>query len=265
VTLPGPQTWHYGLIADWWAEFNLDGPEIEYFGRFVERGQPVLDAGCGAGRLLVPWLRAGYDVDGCDMSGDMIERCRRRARAEGFDPVLLVQPLHELDAPRRYRTIVACGVLGLGSTRKQDEQALRRFHESLESGGTLLIDVEAPWSNPRIWPQWRNDDRARLPEPWREPHERERAADGSEWQLRTRTLGIDPLDQTVTLGIRAEKFRGGEPVAAEERALSMRLYFRDELLLLLERAGFGDVDVRGGYTDEAPTADHETLVFVARA
>jgi hypothetical protein len=26
-----PQTWHYGLVAKWWAEFNEDGPEIEYF------------------------------------------------------------------------------------------------------------------------------------------------------------------------------------------------------------------------------------------
>ena len=50
-----PQTWHHGLVADWWAEFNLDGPEIDYFGRFVADGQPALDAGCGAGRLLVPW------------------------------------------------------------------------------------------------------------------------------------------------------------------------------------------------------------------
>jgi len=23
-----PVTWHYGLIARWWAEFNTDGPEI---------------------------------------------------------------------------------------------------------------------------------------------------------------------------------------------------------------------------------------------
>ena len=23
------QTWHYGLVSRWWAEFNLDGPEIE--------------------------------------------------------------------------------------------------------------------------------------------------------------------------------------------------------------------------------------------
>ena len=49
-----PQTWHYGLMAEWWAHFNVGGPEIEYFRRYVERGQPALDAGCGAGRLLLP-------------------------------------------------------------------------------------------------------------------------------------------------------------------------------------------------------------------
>ena len=54
-----PQTWHYGLVSEWWALFNVGGPEVDYYGRFVERGQPALDAGCGAGRLLVPWLKAG--------------------------------------------------------------------------------------------------------------------------------------------------------------------------------------------------------------
>jgi hypothetical protein len=42
------------------------------------------------------------------------------------------------------------------------------------------------------------------------------------------------------------------------------MYFRDELVLMLERAGFDRVDVRGGYADEQPTADHEFLVYVAR-
>lgn len=40
-----PQTWHHGLVTDWCAEFNTDGPEIDYFGGFVARGQPALDAG----------------------------------------------------------------------------------------------------------------------------------------------------------------------------------------------------------------------------
>ena len=34
---------------------------------------------------------------------------------------------------------------------------------------------------------------------------------------------------------------------------------------MLERAGFAEVDVRGGYDDEEPTGDHEFLVFIARA
>ena len=33
---------------------------------------------------------------------------------------------------------------------------------------------------------------------------------------------------------------------------------------MLERAGFADVDVRGDYTDEPATADHEFLVYLAR-
>jgi len=33
---------------------------------------------------------------------------------------------------------------------------------------------------------------------------------------------------------------------------------------MLERAGFAEVRVTGGYDDSPPTADHEFLVFEAR-
>lgn len=258
-------TWHHGLVAEWWAEFELEGPEIHYFRRFVEEGQPALDAGCGTGRLLIPWLRAGLDVDGCDASADMVALCRERARREGLEPTLFVQPLHELDPPRRYGTIVACGVFGLGSTRAQDEQALRRLHAALEPGGLLALDIELPWVNPRRWPQWMRDERKRLPEPWPESGERRRASDGSEFEFRTRALEIDPLDQMLVLEIRAEKFTNGRCVAAEDHTLSMRMYFPTEVVLLLERAGFADVEVRGDHNDAQPTADDDFLVYLARA
>jgi SAM-dependent methyltransferase len=257
-------TWHHGLIAEWWAEFNVDGPEIDYFGRFVERGQPALDAGCGTGRLLVPWLRAGYDVDGADVSADMLAHCAARAGAEGFEPTLLVQALHELDPPRRYGTVVACGVLGIGTTRAQDQEGLDRMRACIEPGGTLLVDNEVPYSNPRRWARWTKDGRGELPAQWPGSGERKRAANGAEYELRSRRVSIDPLDQSEILEMRAEKCVDGELVASEERTISLRYLFRDEIVMMLERAGFADVDVRGGYDDAEPTADHEFLVFIAR-
>src|SRR5215212_652619 len=123
------ETWHYGLMAQWWAEFNLEGPEIAYYQGIIERyGQPALDMACGTGRLLLPYLRAGLDVDGADVSPDMLALCRDKALREGFAPRLYAQAMHELDLPRKYKTIIVCGSFGLGGDRKLDLQALQRFH-----------------------------------------------------------------------------------------------------------------------------------------
>jgi SAM-dependent methyltransferase len=259
-----PQTWHYGLIAKWWAEFNHGGPEIDYFGRWVAEGQPALDAGCGTGRLLLPWLRAGYAVDGCDVSADMVEVCRRRAAADGRDPTLFVSPLHTIDPPRRYRTIVACGVFGLGSTRAQDEQALVRLREALEPGGTLLLDNEVPYADERTWTRWTKEGRGQLPQEWREPGERRRASDGSELSLVSRTVSFDPVEQRAVVEMRAEEWRDGALAKREEHAITLNIYFTQEIVLMLRAAGFADVDVRGEYVDRPPTADDHVVVFVAR-
>jgi len=262
VSAPG--TWHHGLVAEWWALFNTTGDEIDYYRRFVQAGQPALDAGCGAGRLLVPWLEAGLDVDGCDASADMIDRCRERAYAAGLDPTLFVQALHELDLPRRYRTIVVCGVFGLGSTRAQDEEALRRLHAALQPGGTLLLDIEVPWANARLWRRWTREERAGLPTSMPEWGERRNAPDGSERALRSRTVSVDPLDQSVVLEIEAGKWQDGTLAGEECYELSMRMYFRDELRMLFERTGFADVEVSAAYSGASPSADDDYLVYRGR-
>jgi SAM-dependent methyltransferase len=259
-------TWHYGLVARWWSEFMDDfrPHEIPYYQRFIENGgEPALDVACGTGRLLRPLVRAGLDVDGCDVSADMIAVCREKAAAEGLSPDLYVQPMHELDLPRTYRTIYVCGGFGLGSTRAHDLVALERFHEYLEPEGKLVFDVEVPYADAGQWRYWPKDDRRSLPESMPAAGGRRRTSDGSELAMRVRLVGLDPLAQRLALETRMELWRGDELVREEEYALHINLYFRNELLLMLERAGFANVLVHGEHTERDPTSDDDFLVFVA--
>ena len=89
----GSGTWHHGLMARWWAEFVPAEPaELDYFrGAIRKFGEPALDLGCGAGRILIPMLADGFDVDGSDVSADMIAQARALAEKNGFSPRLSVR------------------------------------------------------------------------------------------------------------------------------------------------------------------------------
>ena len=260
-----PRTWHHGLIARWWAEFNTDGEDIGWFQKLVEdRGQPALDLGCGTGRLLVPMLSRGLDVDGCDLSSDMLELCRTRAEAAGLQPRLFHQPMHALDVDRSYRTIFICGSFGISGSRRDDLQTLRSAHRHLEPNGTLALDLYLPNLDERSWQFWLAKSRPTLPLPWPDRGDRRRAADGSELELTARILSFDPLDQALVREIRATHWKDGEIIAQEEYALRINIYFKSEVLLMLEHAGFRDVEVLGGLTDRPAVAYEDgQIVFVA--
>jgi hypothetical protein len=44
----------------------------------------------------------------------------------------------------------------------------------------------------------------------------------------------------------------------------MTLYFTHEIVLLLDRTGFVDIELRAGYEDRQPTSDDDFVVFIAK-
>ncbi len=259
-------TWHHGLVAAWWSEFNDDfrPHEVDYYRTAVERlGGPVLDAGCGTGRVMIPLLRDGHEVDGCDVSADMIDVCRSKAAAAGFEPRLFVQALDEIETGHRYATIIVCGVFGLGSSRQRDLVALRRMRELLEPGGTLLVDVEMPYADPNHWRYWTKAKRPSLPESLEQPEGRRRASDGSAYRMATRIVTIDPLEQRVEMEIAVERFRDDHLETSETHRLAIGMYFKNEMLMMLEQAGFTRIELHGEHEERPPSSDDEFVVFVA--
>lgn len=263
-----PVSWHYGLMARWWAELNTDASqEAAYFSAGIERyGEPALELACGTGRVLLPLLRAGHEVDGCDLSPDMIALCGQAIASEGFFSRLYVQAMHDLDLPRQYGTIYICDSFGLGGHREQDMAALRRCRQHLLPGGALLFNVYLPWDDAEEWGLWLAVNRATLPHVPPEPGSgrRRRTANGDELELWTGVVDLDPLAQRITRAMRINRWRDGEMIEQEEHLLMENLYFHNELLMMLDAAGFDDVSVEAGYSGEPATAEHTAITFVAR-
>jgi hypothetical protein len=158
----------------------------------------------------------------------MIDRCRRRTP----DATLWVSTLHQLTPPRRYASIVCSGVLGLGSTREQDIRAVRQLHDALQPGGTLvLVNDEQRF-------RWRVRD-------WSEPS-------GHPISLSSRVDAVDSDDRCVHMTIRAEAPDGRR----EEHVITMRMWYRAELVPLLHATGFAAIDI-------LPGTDESTFVYIA--
>ena len=259
-----PVVWHYGLMAERWAEFITDAREVPfYLQKIAQYGQPVLDVACGTGRVLLPILRAGIDIDGNDISGDLLHYCQRKAGSEGYHPNLYNQPMHVLELPRKYKTIYICGSFGLAGSLENDLETLKRCYAHLEVGGALLLNIQPEYTASEPWNLWLREKRQGLPQPWPEKGEGRVASDGSVHFAQFRTLAIDPLEQTYTRQVRLEKWVNGEIVASEEPILHGNMYFKNDLYLMLTIAGFREIEVHGDYTDKPATADHEELVFIA--
>ena len=259
------ETWHYGLIARWWAEVNTpDYAELDYLRAAITRhGEPALDLGCGTGRLLVPLLADGLDVDGIDISGDMVALARDAGEAAGIDMDgrLGVQAFDALDRGRAYGFVFSIGSFAIGSSPRRDATALRRIHDHLRPGGAVALSYEVlpPEGLARL------TDPARVfPEPWSEDAARATLRDGDVLELRGRTTGYDPVTRCQGLAVRATLMRDGGAIAEEEGALTCTYYEPDVLRGMLETAGFVEISVEGPYTGRPPRPDDDTVVMTAR-
>lgn len=246
---------HWSAISDTDSRWD----QAFYKDIIQQNGGQALELGCGAGRLLLAYLQEGLDVEGVDISGDMLAVCREAAEAAGLHPVLYEQPMQCLDLPHRFSTIyVPCGSFVCVMDRAAALETLRRCYAHLVPGGVLAFNIYLT-----DYDYSRQTEPGPFPRPWKKKAEKQLPG-GRRLMVYYRETGLDPVEQ-IWMEERHYQLYEGECLIQEEiHGGQGRWYFRNEVLWMLQLAGFSDVVVKGDYTDEGFNAGHkQTMVFIA--
>jgi SAM-dependent methyltransferase len=251
-----PEVEYKGLMAQSWD--LLRGDTSRWPDRFMfldliaAHGQPVLDVGCGTGRLLLDYLQQGIDIDGVDNSPEMLALCQAKVPSLDLTPRLHHQYIETLDLPRTYRTILCpSSVLQLITDADQAARALLMLVAHLAPGGV----VAAPFMT--LW-------RPGLPLELSGSEEKVRP-DGSVLRRTSRSL-FDPatdLEETEDL---YQVLVDGQVVAEEQhrRAPATRSYTQEQAVAAFTRAGLIDIQVYHEFTFDPAAPDDRLFTLVGR-
>jgi len=114
-----------------------------------ECGGPVLELGCGTGRILVPTARAGVEIAGLDASEGMLDARRRRLRAEPPEVQGRVSlhrgDLRDFDLARAFRLVtIPFRPFQHLITVAEQLACLGAIRRHLTTDGRLVFDVFNP-------------------------------------------------------------------------------------------------------------------------
>jgi SAM-dependent methyltransferase len=205
---------------------------------------PVLDLACGTGRVMLPLLEAGVDVEGVDLSRPMLERLREKARARGLAPRVHQVSMSAFELPRRFRVAMIPFNAFVHNLTAEDQIAtLRRCREHLEPGGVLAFDFFSATPAMLAAPAGKRVLEHEVAHP-------ETGLPVRIWDARD----LDPLTQTQHSRIEIEELGEGGGIAVTHRFETVvRWIYPAEAELLFRLAGFARWNLWGGF-DRRPLA-----------
>lgn len=254
-----PEYEYHSMMAQTWDLFRGDTSNWDdrffYLDIIHESGQPVLDVGCGTGRLLLDYLSQGMDIDGLDNSPEMLSLCRQKAQAMNLTPSLFESTMETMCLPRHYQTIIVpSSTFQLILDPLLAQEAMLRLFTHLLPGGTLAMPFMLLWKRGEP-----------LESPWRLTGEKIRPEDGAtirRWSFSR----YEPETQLEHTEDRYEVIKDGIILSNEHHARSpaTREYSQRKAQDLYAKSGFVEICIDKEFARLAASAEDELFVITGK-
>ena len=118
------------------------GPIVDVLASLAGPG-PVLEFAIGTGRVALPLTQRGVQVDGIELSPEMVAELRRKPGGEQIDVAMGDMATTRLDRQYRLVYLVANTIMNL-TTQDQQVACFENAAAHLEPGGSFVVEVMVP-------------------------------------------------------------------------------------------------------------------------
>jgi SAM-dependent methyltransferase len=227
-------------------------PDVAWYLELARRARgPVLELCCGTGRITIPLAQAGIEIDGVDMTPNMLEAAQRKAKDAGIKIGWHRQDMRRLRLNRSDFRLIFIPFNSLQNTYSLEdvEKVFAGVRKHLAPGGTLAFDVFNPSVHFMVRGEKLRKDRYKF-----------RLEDGR----RVRISEICRYDSAGQVNRVQWLHRVGADPPRVQR-LDMRCFYPLEMDALLKYNGFRVVAKYGDFSREPFVSASMKQVYVCRA